>query len=182
MDIEEKAVEQDHGQDPSQDPSPKSEAGGNSEKPSPKLSYKEIDVERIEAQAGYYSRNPEAYKKLQEIVAKRNPSADDAYTEAREARLELARERALRKYELDEDDLQLISGDSPEEIMSSASALRERYNLIMKKIEREARASHKATEDDDPSDDLPDHKAGEKPSQEALAAKFAREYRKQYRS
>lgn len=71
------------------------------------------DVQRL--------RRENATKRVEEKVAEDKPAADDS--EIRNLKRELARERVMRKFDLNDDEAALLRGETPDELAESAEAL-----------------------------------------------------------
>lgn len=87
----------------------------------PAPSAPEIDVANIQKQARYFAKHPDAAKVL--LDAYDELSGGRISADVKAVKLEIATERALRKFGLDDSDLPLIEASTPEAIMTKAEML-----------------------------------------------------------
>lgn len=81
---------------------------------------KRIDPERLKRQVETFKKNPELYDAF-----KREMGEDSTSDELQSLKRELFRERLIRKYDLQEDDQHLLSGNSEDEIEANAKRVAE---------------------------------------------------------
>jgi hypothetical protein len=98
----------------------------------------EAKKEDLHKSAGYFARHPEELEKLltdvekigtkkKAPVAKASNATEENQTaqELRELKLELAKEKAINKYGLDEEELRFLKANDPEELLELASEFSE---------------------------------------------------------
>lgn len=121
-------------------------------------------MKRIEDKVGYLTRKQDP-KQIRALVEMEENQADQA-KEIKALRRENAVGKAQRRYKLDDDDAEFLTGDSEKEILESAKKLRARFDKSTAKSD-----DQDDDPDDDPDNDSDDDETNDKKSEKKRVEK-----------